>query len=455
MEGSVKSGAISPTWTRGRARRVKVRVADHDRHRRRRRHPIGKEGAEPRLSAIPSLHAIDSSRRWLQSGHAPILDDVRALQADMVALRRELHQHPELAYAETRTAGRVAEILRRGPRSAHGRGRDGRDRERARRRGPAVLLRADMDALPIQEESKAPYVSREPGRCTPAATTATWPWRSRRRGPWSRAGLAGSVRVLFQPAEEGEGGAQAVIRGRRPRRRGRRDGRPSLERAARGTIGVKDGPLMAAVDRLRIVVHGRGGHGGKPHRAADPIVAAAQVVVALQTIVAREVSPVEPAVVTIGAVHGGQAFNVIPDEVVLTGTIRTFDPALRVSMPERITRVAQGVAQAMQCRAEVEVKAGNPPVLNHPDIAALAHRAAVRVVGEDKVVCPEPTDGRRGHGRLLRAGARVLRVRGLRERRARTRPAAPQPALRFRRGRAAHRLRVPARGRGRGDRGPR
>jgi amidohydrolase len=160
-----------------------------------------------------------------------------------------------------------------------------------------------------------------------------------------------------------------------------------------GVLGVKDGPLMAAVDRLKIVVHGRGGHGGKPHRAADPVLAAAHVVTALQSIVSREVSPVESAVVTIGSVHGGEAFNVIPDDVTLTGTIRTFDPALRLGMPERIRRVAEGVASALQCRAEVEVRTGNPPVLNDPGMADLARRAALRVVGEEKVVRPEPTMG--------------------------------------------------------------
>jgi amidohydrolase len=147
------------------------------------------------------------------------------------------------------------------------------------------------------------------------------------------------------------------------------------------------------VDRLRIVVHGRGGHGGTPHRSADPVVAAAHVITALQTVVSRETSPLHSAVVTIGSVHGGDAFNVIPDEVTLTGTLRTFDPALRASMPERLTRVASGVAGALGCRAEVDVRGGNPAVVNDADMAALARRAAVRVVGEAKVVEPEPTMG--------------------------------------------------------------
>jgi amidohydrolase len=160
-----------------------------------------------------------------------------------------------------------------------------------------------------------------------------------------------------------------------------------------GTLGVKAGPLMAAVDRLRIVVRGQGGHGGKPHLAADPVVAAAQIVGALQTAVSRETSPLLSAVVTVGSIHGGEAFNVIPDEVTMTGPIRTFDAALRASMPERIGRIASGVASAFRCAAEVEVKPGNPPVVNDPQVAALAARAAARVVGEAGVVAPEPTMG--------------------------------------------------------------
>jgi amidohydrolase len=203
----------------------------------------------------------------------------------------------------------------------------------------------------------------------------------------------GEVRVLFQPAEEGEGGAQGVI------------GAGVLEgvdvvlgihlwnELPAGVLGVKAGPLMAAVDRLRIVIRGRGGHGGHPHRAADPVVAAAHVVVALQSLVAREVSPLQSAVVTVGAIHGGQAFNVIPDEVTLTGTVRTFDPVLRREMPERIGRIASGVASALQCAAAVEVRPGNPPVINDAAVAALARRAAVLVVGEERVVVPEPTMG--------------------------------------------------------------
>jgi amidohydrolase len=322
-----------------------------------------------------------------------ISEDVRASEKDLVALRRDLHQHPELSWSEERTPKKVAEYL-------EGRGlelrRVGRTGLLATVPGPpgrTVLLRADMDALPLQEQSTAPYASQVPnvmhacghdGHVAAAATAARLAAARR---------LPGTVRFVFQPAEEGEGGAQAVIAD------GVLEGVESVfglhiwNELPVGTIGVKDGPLMAAVDRLKVVVHGRGGHGGKPHRSADPVVAAAHVVMALQTVVAREVSPQQAAVVTIGAIHGGQAFNVIPDEVTLTGTIRTFDAALRRSMPERIQRIAEGVAGGLQCRAEVEVRTGNPPVINHPGAAEIARRAAVRVVGEERVVVPEPTMG--------------------------------------------------------------
>jgi amidohydrolase len=320
--------------------------------------------------------------------------DVSALQDELVALRRDIHQNPELAWTERRTAGRVAAFLEGAGLEVRAGVAETGLLATARGEGPrTVLLRVDMDGLPIQEQSDAPYASRVPGvmhACGHDGHTAIGAATARvlaGRRP------AGSVRVLFQPAEEGEGGAQRVMAD------GALEGVDVVlgihlwNELAVGTIGVKAGPLMAAVDRLRIVVRGRGGHGGHPHRAADPVVAAAQVVMALQTVVAREVSPLESAVLTVGAIHGGQAFNVIPDEVTLTGTVRTFDAALRRSMPERIRRVAGGVASALQCEAEVEVRPGNPPVVNDAAVAGLARRVAARVVGEEGVVEPEPTMG--------------------------------------------------------------
>jgi amidohydrolase len=321
-------------------------------------------------------------------------DDLLLLRPELIALRRELHQYPELAYAETKTAARVAAFLEGSPLELRtGVGGTGLVATIAGGPGRTVLLRVDLDGLPIQEQNDVPYTSRTPGvmhACGHDGHTAIGAAAARLL---ARRRLPGQVRMLFQPAEEGEGGAQAVVRD------GVMDGVDLAlgihlwNELPVGTIGVKAGPLMAAVDRLKIVIHGRGGHGGKPHRSADPIVAAAHVVTALQTVVAREVSPTHAAVVTIGAINGGQAFNVIPDEVTLLGTIRSFDAELRRSMPERIERIAAGVAAGLQCKASVEVRTGNPAVVNDARIAELAQRAAARVVGEQNVVAPEPTMG--------------------------------------------------------------
>jgi amidohydrolase len=320
--------------------------------------------------------------------------DTLALRDALVTLRREIHQHPELAFAEAGTAARVAAFLKdSGLVVRSGVGGTGIFADTPPRNGRRVMLRVDMDGLPIQEETGLAFASRDQGRmhaCGHDGHTAIGAAAARILA--ARA-LPGSARMLFQPAEEGEGGAQAMIAG------GALDGVDVVlgihlwNELPVGTLGVKAGPLMAAVDRLKIVVHGRGGHGGQPQRAADPIVAAGHVITALQTIVAREVSPVAAAVVTLGSVHGGEAFNVIPDRVTLTGTIRSFDPELRRSMPERIARIASGVAGALGCRAETDVRAGNPAVINDAGVAELARRAAARVVGEENVRPPEPTMG--------------------------------------------------------------
>jgi amidohydrolase len=325
---------------------------------------------------------------------ASLSSDVLTLRDAIIALRRDLHQHPELAYAETRTASRVVEFLAgAGLEVRTGVGGTGVIASAGPRGGRTVLLRVDLDGLPIQEQSDAPYASQEPGLMHACGHDGHVAMGAGAARVLAGRPLTGAVRVLFQPAEEGEGGAQAVMRD------GGLDGVDLVlgihlwNELPVGTLGVKPGPLMAAVDRLKIVVHGRGGHGGMPQRAADPVVAAAHVVTALQTLVSREVSPLQSAVVTVGSIHGGEAFNVIPDDVTLLGTIRSYDHELRRSMPERIRRIASGIAEGLGCRAEVEVTAGNPAVVNDPQVAEIARRAATRVVGADKVVEPEPSMG--------------------------------------------------------------
>jgi amidohydrolase len=322
-----------------------------------------------------------------------ILEALAPHRDALIALRREIHQEPELAFQELRTADRILAVLDGGSL----RGGVGRTGVQAPlpgdARGPSVLLRVDMDGLPIQEDTGAAYASRVPGAMHACGHDGHVAMGAVAARVLAERALPGRVQVLFQPAEEGEGGADAVVAD------GIMDG---VERVIGihlwnelpvGTIGVKPGPLMASVDRLNIAIIGRGGHGAVPHRSADPIVAASHVVVALQTIVAREVSPLGSAVVTVAAIHGGASFNVIPDQVALTGTLRTFDPELRRTLPDRIRRIAGGVAGGLGCRAEVTVTTGSAPVINDPVVAERAYRAACDVVGAQKVVVPEATMG--------------------------------------------------------------
>jgi amidohydrolase len=322
-------------------------------------------------------------------------DIVLPFRDDLIALRRAIHQEPELAFEERRTAARVSSFLggRPGLTLRNGVGGTGVVATMRESSGPSVLLRVDMDGLPIHETTGAPYASRTPGvmhACGHDGHVAMGAVAARllaERRP------TGTVHVLFQPAEEGQGGAEAVAAD------GVMDGIDRVigihlwNELPVGIIGVKAGPLMAAVDRFKITVTGRGGHGAAPHRSADPIVAAAHVVTALQTIVSREVSPLASAIVTVGTLHGGSAFNVIPEDVVLTGTLRTFDAALRRSMLERLQRIASGVAGGLGCRAVVQVETGSAAVVNDPAVAEIARRAAAAVVGDAKVVAPESTMG--------------------------------------------------------------
>ncbi len=327
-------------------------------------------------------------------------DDVQTLAEEAVALRRELHMHPELGFQEVNTSRIVAERLRalglEVQTGIAGTGVVGL--LRGARPGRTVLLRADMDALPIEEENDVLYRSQVPGTmhaCGHDGHTAGLLAVARLLSA-RRDDLAGAVKFCFQPCEESPpGGAKPMIEA------GVLEnphvdavfGLHLWQNLPVGTIGVIAGPAMANSDRFTIKVQGRGGHAAQPHQTVDAVAVASQIVVALQTVVARNVSPLKAAVVTVGSFQAGTTFNVIADTAELKGTIRTFDPELRESVPARVEAVARGVAEALGATVTWEFLRGYPATVNDPAMAELVRAAAGEVVDADKVVQPEPTMG--------------------------------------------------------------
>jgi amidohydrolase len=319
-----------------------------------------------------------------------------ALAPRLVSWRRDLHQHPELGFRETRTAALVAEQLEAlGLEVRTGVGRTGVVALlQGGRPGPTVMLRADMDALPIQEISDAPYASQvanvmhacgHDGHVAMGLGAATL---LARHAPE----LAGQVLFLFQPAEEGDGGALAMIADG-----ALDDPRPDAAFGLHlwnslpfGRVVAQAGPLMAAGDTLRITVHGKGGHGALPHEAVDAVAVTGQVLSALQTIVSRNINPQDTAVLTIGTVHGGTAFNVIAETVELQGTIRTFSDSVRATVLTRLQVLLDGVASGMGARYDLKVDSMAPAVINDEIASEVARAAAVQVVGPAAVLWHPP-----------------------------------------------------------------
>lgn len=314
-------------------------------------------------------------------------------------LRRDFHRHPELGFQEVRTAGIVArELTELGLEVSTGVGKtgvvatlEGGSQEQV------VLVRFDMDALPIQEETNAEYASQTPGvmhACGHDGHTAIGLAVARMLEA-RKAELNGTIKFVFQPAEEGLGGAEAMVA----------DGvlenpRPDLSLSLHlwndkplGWIGVTPGPAMSASDRFIVKIVGRGGHGAAPYLANDPIVAGAQVITALQTIVSRNVNSLESAVVTVTSMSGGEAFNVIPEAVELKGTIRTYTPEIRKLILERFERITNGVAEALSCQAEMKFERVTPTVTNDPEMAKRVQKVAERVFPDSKIDDQERTMG--------------------------------------------------------------
>ncbi|MEJ7842406.1 MAG: M20 family metallopeptidase [Rubrobacter sp.] len=314
------------------------------------------------------------------------------------ALRRDIHREPELGFHTERTAEKVLAALEGLPLEietgvaengivATLRGGDD---------GPTVGLRADMDALPITEETGLPFASEVEGKmhaCGHDGHTSMLVGAAHALCGM-RDELNGTVRFIFQPAEEGGGGGRVMVE------EGVAEGLDSIfalhlwPGLPFGTVATKAGPIMAAADAFEMEIEGIGGHGAMPHLSADAVVIAAHVVTALQTVVSREVDPVEPAVLTVGEIGAGTAFNIIPEKARIGGTVRTLNEDLRRRMPGRIEGLAQGVARGMRGDATLDYRFSYPVTRNDAEAAARALETATALFDEESVLeLPNPSMG--------------------------------------------------------------
>jgi len=327
----------------------------------------------------------------------PVRERASAVFERVVEQRRDFHRHPELAYEEVRTSGKVIEWLRGlGLELRTGVGKTGVIATlRGQRPGRTIALRADMDALPIQESNAHGFASESPGKmhaCGHDAHTAMLLGVATVLSEL-RDELAGEVRFLFQPAEEGQGGAVPLIEAGALEGVDLVLGQHMAPFQPSGTIAVSHGPAMAATDFFTLKLFGVGGHGAYPHLSVDTIPVAALVVTALQSIVSRTVDPLAAAVLTIGTIRGGFRSNVIAPEVEMTGTVRTFDPHLRRAMPERLERIVKGVCDGHEARYELNYTMNYPPVINHEAGTQLVEEVARKALGIDRVHHVPPSMG--------------------------------------------------------------
>jgi amidohydrolase len=323
---------------------------------------------------------------------AAILDLPQAVIDEVVATRRDLHAHPELGFEEVRTSRVVAARLRELGYEVHeGIGVTGVvGVMHGARPGKTIMLRADMDALPLAEENVLPFASTVAGAmhaCGHDGHVAILLGAARVVAA-RRDELAGTLVLCFQPAEEGKGGAKAMVDEGMLERFG-------VERAyalhlysqlPTGVVGLREGPFYASSDSIEIRIEGRGGHGAAPHLSIDPILVAAEFVASVQKVVSRQIDPMEPAVVTIGAISGGTTHNVIPSAVTLLGTVRAFDHGVRERMAERIERVLRGVCEASGATYSFDYQWRYPVTSNDAAQAGYVREVAERTLGSERVV---------------------------------------------------------------------
>ncbi|MFC5653256.1 M20 family metallopeptidase [Paenibacillus solisilvae] len=298
-----------------------------------------------------------------------LLPAAKAIERELIELRRKLHQNPELSLEETETASTVAILLERlGLQVRRDVGGHGIVADLiGRRPGPRIALRADMDALPIQEETELPFASIIPGKmhaCGHDAHTSIL-YGAAKLLTDRKEQLAGSVRFIFQSAEEINAGAKAMIDEGVLKGVDEIYGLHNLPTLSTGKAATRYGSLMGSVDQFELTVSGKGGHGAIPDQCVDPVLAASAIILSLQSAVSREVSPFDPVVVTVGSIHGGTSYNIIPNRVVLSGTVRTFSHNVQEEMPFRLQRIISRTAEAYRCTVELQYKKQVPVLVNH------------------------------------------------------------------------------------------
>ena len=317
------------------------------------------------------------------------IDQLQEAAAEFISLRQDIHRHPELGFEEFRTSELVAQKLQAwGYQVTRGLGGTGVVGQLQRGAGPRLGLRADMDALPIQEATGLPHASQNAGvmhACGHDGHTAMLLAAAQQLA--QKPGLQGTLNLIFQPAEEGQGGARRMMEDRLFQQF------PcdavfamhNMPGHAQGHFVFCDGAAMASSDRVTIVLHGQGGHGAMPHISADPIVAGAAIVMALQSIVSRNVDPREIAVITVGAFQSGEANNVIPQTATLKLSVRAMNREVRDTLERRIHELVQAQAQSLGVRAELQYERSYPVLVNTPAETEFARKVALDLVGPQRV----------------------------------------------------------------------
>lgn len=321
----------------------------------------------------------------------PVINRIAEFADEVAEWRRDFHVHPELQYDLPRTSGKVAELLRSFgvDEVVTGIAKTGVVAViKGRGPGKNIGIRADMDALPILERTGLDYASQTPGRmhaCGHDGHTSillgTAKYLAETRN------FDGNAVLIFQPAEEGGAGGRAMVEAGIMDQFGVDEvyGLHNMPGQEAGSIATRVGGLMAASDEFNIVIEGQGGHAAWPHNTVDPVMIAAQLITALHTIVSREIDPIRSAVLSVTMMQGGEAFNIIPQKVKLTGTVRSLNDEVRDLMEERLKAVTKGIVETFGGKAEVTYRRGYPVVENTPDETAYAAAIAATVVGEDRV----------------------------------------------------------------------